>query len=115
MSAKSSGLAAYKGHIISPVDETNFFDWPEGCIVVDEAGVIKDVGDWNEINQKYASELDVIDYGKQIIMPGLIDLHIHLVQIAQTGRSGDTLLGWLNKYIFPAENKFSRKEHASKL
>jgi guanine deaminase len=115
MSAEPGKLTAYRGHIISPVDENNFVDWTDGCLLVDEAGTIKQVGDWNEISKQHKELTNIVDYGKQIIMPGLIDLHIHLVQIAQTGRSGDTLLGWLNKYIFPAEKKFSRKEHASKL
>lgn len=115
MSETPGTLTAYKGHIISPVDENNFVNWTEGCLLVDESGKIKEVGDWQAIKQRYNEPINIVDYGKQIIMPGLIDLHIHLVQIAQTGRSGDTLLGWLNKYIFTAEDKFARAEHASKL
>lgn len=112
---QSSTLTAYRGHVISPISPDTYSDYSNGCLLVDESGIIADVGNWQDISKKYGSSLKVVDYGKRVILPGFIDLHIHLVQIAQTGRSGDTLLGWLNKYIFPAEVKFSRKEHATKL
>jgi guanine deaminase len=48
-------------------------------------------------------------------MPGMIDMHIHLPQVTQIGKSGDTLLSWLEKYIFPAESRFSDLSYAEKI
>lgn len=111
----NNNLTIYRGHIISPIDAEKYVDLPEGYLAVDANGVIKDLGLWRNFSKQQASACCVKDFGKRVVMPGLIDLHIHLVQIAQAGRSGDTLLSWLNKYIFPAEIKFSDKEHAGKL
>lgn len=108
-------LTAFRGHIISPIDAGSYADFPDGALLVDEDGVIVDVGFWRDISSREPAPSQVVDFGKRIILPGFVDLHIHLVQIAQTGRSGDTLLGWLNRYIFPAETKFAREEHATKL
>lgn len=108
-------LTAYRGHIISPLDYDHYTEFVDGAIVVDKNGIIKAAGLWNDIQNSVPSFTRVMDYGKRVILPGFIDLHVHLVQIAQTGRSGDTLLGWLNKYIFPAEAKFADHDHAAKL
>ena len=112
---QSNELTAYRGHIITPVDFDKYDSFVDGCMLVNKDGKIVDVGNWAEIQKKHGKPAKTVEYGKRVIMPGLIDLHIHLVQIAQTGRSGDTLLGWLSKYIFPAEVKFERAEHATKL
>lgn len=114
MSEKNQ-FTAFRGHIISPTDFNSYEDYADGCLLVDKDGKIADVGNWQDLVKLHGTPAQVVDYGKRVILPGFIDLHIHLVQIAQTGRSGDTLLGWLNKYIFPAEVKFARKEHATKL
>lgn len=113
--SESKKFTAYRGHIISPLDFSSYDDFPEGCLLVDEKGTIVAAGTWQNVTQLHGNPAQVVDYGKRVILPGLIDLHIHLVQIAQTGRSGESLLGWLNKYIFPAEVKFARTEHATKL
>lgn len=110
VSSNTGKLTAYRGHIISPVDKVTYKDIPDGAIVVGENGLIVAVGKWSELQKQQFSQ--VIDCGKQLIMPGFIDLHIHLAQIAQAGRSGDTLLGWLTKYIFPEEAKFANSDHA---
>ena len=106
---------AFRGHIISPKDPNSYDDYPDGCLLVNGEGKIVAVGTYDDVVATHGQPLKTVDYGKRVILPGFIDLHIHLVQIAQTGRSGDTLLGWLDKYIFPAEVKFARIEHATKL
>ena len=52
----------------------------------------------------------------QIILPGLIDTHIHAPQYAFLGCGLDLpLMEWLNKYTFPAESKFTDIEHAKRV
>lgn len=110
-----ANLTAFRAHLISPLSQHSFLDLKDGVMLVSDEGKIVDIGDFQQLSIKYGEFDNLIDYGKKVIIPGLVDLHIHLVQIAQTGRSGDTLLDWLTKYIFPAEMKFARAEHASKL
>jgi guanine deaminase len=108
-------VTAYLGRIITPVDWQAFREFINGALIVDSSsGKIEACGDWSSLSRQYPGA-DVIDFGPRLILPGFIDLHVHLVQIAQTGRAGDTLLGWLNKYIFPAEMRFTEPGHAHKM
>ncbi|HEY9792063.1 MAG TPA: guanine deaminase [Candidatus Obscuribacterales bacterium] len=109
-----SKLTVYCGHILSPKTFDQYDEYIEGALVVNEQGILVDVGPRSPILSKHKAH-ETIDFGKCLLLPGFVDLHVHLVQIAQTGRSGDTLLGWLDKYIFPEEMRFKEKPHAQKL
>ncbi|MBP9094928.1 guanine deaminase [bacterium] len=124
----------YLGHVISPLSSTAYLDYIQGALVVNSQGRIIDVAPWAEIQHKYVAEsylngenhidcenhindsnVQIVDLGQRLILPGLVDLHLHLPQVSQTGRSGEHLLAWLNKYIFPAEARFSDTNHARKI
>jgi len=114
--AKNGGaLTVYLGHIVDPVEDDEYRDIPYGALVVSENGQIEAVGKWSELREKYSVGSEIVDCGQKLIMPGMIDMHIHLPQVTQIGKSGDTLLGWLEKYIFPAESRFSALSHAEKI
>lgn len=52
----------------------------------------------------------------QIIVPGLIDAHIHASQYSYCGCGFDLpLLLWLNKYAFPTESRYTDLEYASRV
>lgn len=109
------GFTAYLGHIVNPVSATGYEDITDGALIVGAAGRIACVGKWQEIRDSRKDISNVVDFKNRLILPGLVDLHIHLPQVTQIGRSGDTLLGWLEKYIFPAESEFSDHLHARKI
>jgi hypothetical protein len=44
-----------------------------------------------------------------LILPGLIDTHLHFPQTQVIGSYGANLLEWLNTYIFPKRNAVSSK------
>ena len=59
------------------------------------------------------SDIEVIDYGNRMIIPGLVDLHIHAPQYVNRGIGMDMeLLDWLNTYTFPEEGKYGDVEYA---
>ena len=59
--------------------------------------------------------IQIEDYGDTIIIPGLIDLHIHAPQYAFRGMGMDMqLLDWLNTYAFKEEGKYRDLEYAKK-
>lgn len=61
-----------------------------------------------------ASEIILED--SQILIPGLIDTHIHAPQYPNAGLGYDeTLLDWLQKYTFPLESKYNDTEFAVKI
>jgi guanine deaminase len=113
-SSASQKLIAYCGHVLTPESFDTYREIVDGAIVVDEAGTIVAVGAKSEILATTKPH-QTVDFGKRLLMPGFVDLHMHLVQMAQTGRSGDTLLGWLDKYIFPEEKRFADSSHAKKV
>ncbi|MBK9206375.1 MAG: guanine deaminase [Candidatus Obscuribacter sp.] len=111
---------AYRGHIISPtvqIDEggreiCHYIDYQDGLLVVDNTGKVIAVGPFAELA---STDLEIVDYGRRLILPGLVDLHLHLPQVTQTAKSGEHLLAWLNRFIFPAEAKFASVEYARKI
>ena len=106
-------LEAYLGHVVSPLATGGLLDYRRGCMLVRD-GVIEDVIDLDR-NQSVPAEARVHDLGNRLIMPGLIDMHLHLPQVTQTGKSGQHLLAWLNQYIFAAEARFADTDHARKI
>lgn len=71
-------------------------------------------GVFRALPEKFAG-LPLTDYGGRVILPGLVDLHIHAPQYAFRGAGMDLeLLDWLNAYTFPEESKYSDLAYADK-
>lgn len=105
----------YKGDIFffigSPLERDDSYVYiPDGALIVANGRVLE-TGPYNILKANYPSA-DETDYSGQLIMPGLIDAHIHYAQMEIIGMYGKQLLNWLNDYTFPAEQAFSSTEHA---
>lgn len=71
-------------------------------------------GVWQELPAEYAGEA-IEDHGDKLIIPGLVDLHIHAPQYAFRGLGMDMeLLDWLNANTFPEESKMKDLDYAKK-
>lgn len=71
-------------------------------------------GVFEAIPEEYR-EWRVIDCGDCLIIPGMVDLHIHAPQYAFRGMGMDwELIDWLNNQTFPEEAKYSDLEYAQK-
>lgn len=80
--------------------------------------VVKDnkvVNIFDEKPKQY-SQLELIDYTGKLIIPGLIDIHVHAPQyrFRSSGLSLE-LLDWLNTYTFIEESKFKNEDYAKKI
>lgn len=54
------------------------------------------------------------DHGDRLILPGLVDLHVHASQYAYRGLGMDMeLLDWLEENAFPEEARFAEQEYAA--
>ena len=51
------------------------------------------------------------DGGDLLLVPGLIDAHVHLPQHRVRGRFQEALLPWLREYIWPEEMRFAEREY----
>lgn len=59
--------------------------------------------------------LPLRDMGKKLIIPGLVDLHLHAPQYSYRGTGMDLeLLEWLNTITFPQEAKYADLDYARK-
>ena len=56
-----------------------------------------------------------LDLGNKIIVPGFVDMHVHLPQFAIMGIGKGELLEWLRNYTFPEETRFADSEYASEI
>lgn len=83
----------------------------ENHYVVCTDGICRGV--FPSIPQEYSS-LPLEDYSGKLIIPGLVDLHIHAPQYSFRGRGMDLeLLDWLDKITFPEESKYISIEYAN--
>lgn len=85
---------------------------PDGLVVV-AGGVIEAVGEARELLATLPSGTPVDHYPGALVLPGLIDTHIHYPQTQVIGSYGAQLLEWLQKYTFVEEQRFSDPAHAA--
>lgn len=85
----------------------------EGLLVIED-GKIRDLMPWSaQAEQQLGCE--VIDLRGKIIMPGLIDTHIHYPQTEMIAAFGEQLLEWLEHYTFPTESKYGDAAYAAEM
>lgn len=101
-----------KGNIIYTPTMDSFEIIENGYLVLDNNKV---VGTYYNLPDEY-SNLELIDYGDKLIIPGMNDLHCHAPQFRNVGIAMDKeLLPWLNDYTFPEESKFTDVEYANRI
>ena len=84
----------------------------EGAYLVCEEGICRGV--FETLPEKYRG-LPIEDHGSCLVLPGLVDLHIHAPQYAFWGLGMDLeLIEWLNRHAFPEESKYRDLSYAEK-
>ncbi len=77
----------------------------DGRVAVDERGSISTVGPWHAEPGDAAAT--IVDLRPLVVLPGMVDLHVHLPQLPNAGvGAGLHLLDWLERYVFPLERAF---------
>jgi guanine deaminase len=92
-------------------DDPGAYDyWERGALIVTN-GYIERVG---PAAQLLGAEpgLPIVDHAQQLILPGFIDTHIHYPQTDIIGAGGRDLLEWLERYTYPAEQRFADPDYA---
>lgn len=87
----------------------------EDGLLLTKAGKITWFGTWQDAQAVLADNQEVTHYPDQLIIPGLIDTHIHYPQTEMVGAYGEQLLQWLNQYTFPTELQFKDRAYADKI
>ncbi len=83
----------------------------DGLLVVREGRVVAH-GEYAAVRAAHPSA-QVVDYTGKLLLPGLIDAHVHYPQTTMIASHGEQLLSWLERYAFPAEQRFADRAHAS--
>lgn len=72
-------------------------------------------GAYKKLPEEY-KDLELIDYSGKLILPGLVDLHVHAPQFSYRGLGMDLeLIDWLNTYTFPQEAKYEDVNYAKNM
>ena len=100
-----------RGDIIYSGADRRLITMENGYLVC-EGGLC--AGVFSELPESYAS-LPLLDCSGMLVMPGMVDLHIHAPQYAFRGLGMDMeLLDWLNTYAFPEERKYRDMDYAER-
>jgi guanine deaminase len=95
-----------RARLLTPLDDGGTLHLPDARLDVDADGRLAAVAAWTD----GAATASVLDLRPMVVMPGLVDLHVHLPQVPNAGLgSGMELLDWLDRYIFPLEQAYTRE------
>ena len=98
-----------KGNIIYADHDTHTHYMPNAYILCENQKV---QGVYHNLPSSY-SHLPIIDYGNQLIIPGMSDLHLHAPQYTFRGLGMDLeLIEWLQTNTFPEEAKYKDLDYA---
>lgn len=79
--------------------------WDDAGLLVGEDGRIADLGAWTEVRARHPLA-HVDDRSGALLLPGLVDAHVHYPQLPVIGAMGLGLLRWLEERALPFEARF---------
>lgn len=82
-----------------------------GAVVVADDGTILWTGPQPLLPHAFR-HVPTEDHGDLIVMPGLIDAHIHFPQYRMLAAPGRDLLDWLTRFTFPEESRYADPAYA---
>lgn len=112
---------AYRGAILHSIADPSevgidaSYEYFEDGLLIIENGQISALGHASQLLASVTSDVEITHYPDGLIIPGLIDTHIHLPQTGMIGAYGEQLLDWLNTYTFPCESQFADKDHCDEV
>ena len=99
----------YQGLILFTKHSDHFEIFENGAVVVEDGKVVEVLKQLPEARE----DLEVLNMGDRLIIPGFVDLHFHAPQFPNLGLGLDKeLLPWLEDYTFPEEAKYSNLDYA---
>jgi guanine deaminase len=94
---------ALRARLLTPLADGGTRYESDVLLVVGSGGTIERVERWGDREQAP----DVVDLRPMVLMPGMVDLHVHLPQVPASGLgAGMDLLAWLERHVFARERAF---------
>jgi guanine deaminase len=110
---------ALRGQLLTfqddPHDRSDSHRHLEDGLLVIEDGRIAALGDAHALLPTLPEGTAVEHYPDCLILPGLIDTHIHLPQTQVIASYGAQLLDWLQTYTFVEEQRFADPAHSAEI
>lgn len=96
-------------NLLSPIDKESILHLKDHVIAI-SGEVIKEIRPYDP-----ALDADAEDQRSRLALPGLIDVHVHLSQYRIRGQYEPSLLSWLDRHVFPEEERSRDTEFAAEL
>nr|WP_320144845.1 guanine deaminase [uncultured Cohaesibacter sp.] len=84
----------------------------DGALLIED-GLIKARGTFDDVRKVASKDISTVDHRPHLLVPGLIDTHLHFPQVQVVASWGAQLLDWLENYTFPAEARYSDPDHCA--
>ncbi len=112
-----SGAAGWRGRVLhclgDPAGDSGAVEhFEDGLLLVDD-GRVAELGPADELLARLPADLPVNDHRGSLIVPGLIDCHVHFPQLEMIASYGEQLLDWLSRYAYPAERRYADADYAA--
>ncbi|WP_235439077.1 guanine deaminase [Candidatus Rhodobacter oscarellae] len=106
-------MSQYRADLLHSPERGQIERIPDALVSVDGDGMITSVAQYSAAK----TTPDTIDLrGQGVLIPGLVDLHIHAPQFPQLGMALDVPLeDWLLRYTFPLEARYADLDFATEV
>ncbi|WP_180902259.1 guanine deaminase [Martelella soudanensis] len=95
-------------------DTASYFYEDDGGLLIED-GRISACGAFSDVRAEAPEGVAIVDHRPHLILPGLIDTHLHFPQMQVIGSYAANLLEWLNTYTFVEEQRFADPAHAARI
>jgi guanine deaminase len=102
----------YRASILTPLAAGGVGFLEDGVMVVEADGVISQVAAWPLPARE---PLSLLDLRGRLIAPGFVDTHLHYPQTRVIGSASGPLLEWLDRTVFPEEERFRDDVYARRV
>jgi guanine deaminase len=86
----------------------------DGGLLVDDSGTITARGSFSALSSAHPAA-PVVDLRGGLVLPGLVDTHVHFPQLRCIGALGMPLLEWLDRCALPEEARLADPAYAEEL
>ncbi len=92
-------------------DDRAFVSHEDGALLVRD-GRIAASGDYQTVRAECGGDVPTTDWRGGVLLPGLVDAHVHFPQVRIIGGIGLTLLDWLDELALPEEARMADVAYA---
>lgn len=112
--AAATGRRAVRGRLLDFLPGGGHRLRPDHVILI-EAGRIARIGPAASLLADLPPGTALDEQGERLVLPGLIDAHIHFPQGQVIASPARDLLDWLERHTFPAERAYGDPAHAARM